>query len=90
MGSLVGNSGFIEKIKNSSILNVVVKPNSGKNVILGYSEDKKAYVINIKAGAKKGKANTELLSFLRKATGKRFVIKNGIHSREKTLIAASS
>ncbi|MEK6853891.1 MAG: DUF167 domain-containing protein [Nanoarchaeota archaeon] len=90
MGSLVSSFELIERLKNSLIIDVVVKPNSNKNVVLGYSEDKKAYIINIKACAEKGKANTELLNFLRKATGKRFVIKSGLRGREKTLIAASS
>ncbi len=84
------NFGLIERIKDSTMISVVVKPGSSKNEVLGYSEDKKAYVISIKAAAEKGKANTELLNFLRKATGKRFVIKNGIRSKEKTLIATSS
>ncbi len=86
----VAKATVIAEIKNSKIFKVVVKPGSSKNEVLGYSEDKKAYVIDIKAAAEKGKANTELLNFLRKATGKRFVIKNGIRSREKTLIATSS
>ncbi|MBI2549723.1 DUF167 domain-containing protein [Candidatus Woesearchaeota archaeon] len=80
----------IAVIKDSTTITVVVKPNSSKNDIACYDSEKKAWIIKIKAAAEKDKANIELLNFLRKATGVRFAIKNGIHSRKKTLIATSS
>lgn len=80
----------VAAIRNSATIDVVVKPNSSKNEIVGYDSERKVWIVKVKAAAEKDKANKELLNFLRKATGKRFVIKNGIRSREKTLIATSS
>ncbi len=77
-------------IKNSEILSVVVKPNGGKNEIRGYSSGKKSWLISIKAVAEKDKANRELLKFLKRETGKSWVIKSGRQSREKVLISTSS
>ncbi|MBI2143438.1 DUF167 domain-containing protein [Candidatus Woesearchaeota archaeon] len=77
-------------IRNSNVISVVVKPNSDKNEITGYSSGKKAFVINIKAAAEKDKANRELLKFLKKATGKAFAIKSGSRSKEKILVSTSS
>jgi len=75
----------IVAIKTSKTLKVIVKPNSRNNELVGYSDEKKAWLINVRAAAEKDKANKELLSFLRKTTGKRFLIKIGAHSREKVV-----
>lgn len=74
----------------SNTITVVVKPCSSKNEIIGYRSEKKAWIIKIKAPAEKDKANKELLKFLRKETGKTWIIKSGSRSHEKTLIAISS
>lgn len=71
-------------------ITVVVKPNSSKNVIVGYDSERKAWVVKVKAAAEKDKANRELLKFLRKETGKAWVIKSGSRSKEKILTATSS
>ncbi|MBN1156775.1 YggU family protein [Candidatus Woesearchaeota archaeon] len=68
----------MEKIK------VIVKPNSGKNEI-SYDEERKAYVVRIKASPHDGKANIELLKFLHKHFKKRAEIITGATSREKII-----
>lgn len=77
-------------IRNSTILAIVVKPNSSRNEIAGYDSEKRAWIVKVKAAAEKDKANKELLKFLRKETGKRWIIKSGSRSKEKILAAISS
>ena len=76
----------IEKyIKNNS-LKILVKPNSKKNEILGYDENRKAVKVAIAAHAEKGKANLEVIKFFSKLLGKPVKIKSGLTSKEKLLI----
>ncbi|MBW2973099.1 DUF167 domain-containing protein [Candidatus Woesearchaeota archaeon] len=75
----------IEKyIKNNS-LKILVKPNSKKNEILGYDENRKAVKVAIAAQAEKGKANLEVIKFFSKLLGKQVRIKSGLASKEKLL-----
>lgn len=85
-----GASDFAAATKNSTIIAVAVKPNSSRNEIVSYNNEKKAWIISIKAPADKDKANKELLKFLRKETGRAWMIKSGSRSHEKTLAAISS
>lgn len=89
-GSTEAAAQAVAAIRNSNVISVVVKPNSSKNEIVGYDSERKAFLINIKAAAEKGKANKELLKFMKKETGRTWMIKSGGRSREKTLIATSS
>ncbi len=84
------NNDLAAAIRNSTTIVVALKPNSGRNELVGYSSEKKAFLINIKAAAEKDKANKELLKFLKKTTGKAFAIKSGSRSKEKILVTASS
>lgn len=67
------------------IFKVIVKPNSRKNEILGYDEEKQAYIISIKEKAEDNKANIELIRFLSKMLGRKARIKSGLKSREKIM-----
>ena len=67
------------------IFKVIVKPNSRKNDILGYDEEKQAYIISIKEKAEDNKANIELIKFLSKMLGRKARIKSGLKSREKII-----
>ena len=69
------------------IFKVIVKPNSRKNEILGYDEEKQAYIIGIKEKAEDNKANIELIKFLSKMLGRKARIKSGLKSREKIIVA---
>ena len=67
------------------IFKVIVKPNSRKNEILGYDEEKQAYIIGIKEKAEDNKANIGLIRFLSKILGRKARIKSGLKSREKII-----
>ena len=69
------------------IFKVIVKPNSRKNGILGYDEERQAYIISIKEKAEDNKANIELIRFLSKILGRKARIKSGLKSREKIIVA---
>ena len=86
----MGNPEFVAATHGSGTIVVCVKPNSSKNGVLGYSSEKKAWMIAVKAAAEKDAANKELLRFLKKLTGKQFLIKNGLRSKEKVLVSTSS
>lgn len=75
----------IYKLINNNLLKIVVKPNSNKNEIIGYDEDKKAVKVNIKAPADKNKANLEVIKFFSKLLKKKVKIKTGLTSKEKIL-----
>jgi len=44
---------------------IFIKPHSQKNEFIGYDNEKGAFVLKIKAPAFEGKANNELLKFLK-------------------------
>jgi uncharacterized protein (TIGR00251 family) len=67
------------------ILKVIVKPNSPKTEFIGWDDSKQALRIAVAAVPDKNKANTELLKFLKKQTGKRCEIKSGARSRDKII-----
>ena len=75
----------IDKLINNNLLKIVVKPNSNKNEIIGYDENKKAVKVNIKAPADKNKANIEVIKFFSKLLKKEVKIKTGLTSKEKIL-----
>ena len=69
------------------IFKVIVKPNSKKNGILGYDEEKQAYIVSIKEKAEDNRANIELIKFLSKTLGKKARIKSGFKSKIKMVEA---
>jgi uncharacterized protein (TIGR00251 family) len=69
----------------NGVVKVIVKPNSRKDMLLGYDEARGAYRIAIAAPPEKGKANASLLKFVKKITGRRCEIISGSSSREKLL-----
>lgn len=69
----------------NNTLKIIAKPNSSKTEILGYDENRQALRIAIAAVPDKDKANTELLKFLKKQTGRKCEIISGAKSREKVV-----
>jgi uncharacterized protein (TIGR00251 family) len=67
-----------------NIFKVYVKPGRSKDSFDGFDEEKKAYVISLKARALENKANKALLGFL-KDNGVKARIKSGEKSRIKVL-----
>lgn len=66
-------------------IKVIVRPNSRKNILLGFDTVKQAYRVNLKASAEKGEANAALVKFLSKEMGKKVRIKSGLRSKEKII-----
>lgn len=83
--SSVNTSAFLLKSVKNNTLNVLVKPNSGKNKVVGYDDSRDAVKINIKAEPEKGKANAELVKFLRKLTKKEVRVVSGHTIRQKVI-----
>ena len=69
----------------TSPFKIIVKPNSSKNEITGFDNEKNAYRVNIKAPAEKGKANKEIIKFFSRLLKKRVEIVKGKTSKEKIL-----
>jgi len=76
---------LIEKYISENKLKIIVKPNSPKNSVIGFDENKKALRISVKAAPEKGKANHELIKFISKLLKKKVEIVKGLKSREKIL-----
>jgi uncharacterized protein (TIGR00251 family) len=64
---------------------VIIKPNSPKNKILSYDESTHIFKIAVSAAPVNGKANLELLKFLKKQTGKSVKIISGKTSKKKLI-----
>jgi uncharacterized protein (TIGR00251 family) len=67
----------------NNTLNIIAKPNSPKTEVIGYDETRQALRIAIAAVPDKDRANTELLKFLKKQTGRKCTLASGTKSREK-------
>ncbi len=66
-------------------IEVIVKPNSSKNEIVYYDKENNILKINIKEKAEKGKANKELINFLKKYFKKNIEIVKGTNSKKKII-----
>ena len=71
-------------IKNSR-LEIIVRPNSSSNEIIGYDQARSAVRVNIKAPAEDNKANIEVIKFFSKFIGKKIRIITGLKNKRKTL-----
>jgi len=71
--------------KDKKIFNMIIKPDSSKNGIVKFDENKEAYIIKIKEKAVDNKANRELVKFLSKVLKKRVKIPSGLKSRKKII-----
>jgi uncharacterized protein (TIGR00251 family) len=68
----------------SKVIEVQVKPNSGKSEII-FDEDKNMFFVYVKSAAEDGKANTEVLKLIKKESGKTGKIISGATSRKKLI-----
>ena len=76
---------IISKLASGNTLNVIAHPNSSKNEIDSYYSSREAFKINIKAAPEKGKANVELMKFLRKLLKKDVEIISGHKGHNKVV-----
>ena len=70
---------------NEGSFKIIVKPNSSRNEILSYDDEKGVYRVNIKAKAEDNKANIEVIKFFSRVLKKRVRIIKGLKSREKII-----
>jgi uncharacterized protein (TIGR00251 family) len=75
----------ISSYTNNNVLKVIVKPNAPKTEVLSFDNNKQALRIAVAAVPDKDKANTELLKFLKRQTGRKAEIITGVKNREKTI-----
>lgn len=68
---------------NGKRFKICVKAGAKENSIAGYDDLKGCYRVNIKARAKEGEANLELVKFLSRKLKKRVSIVSGFRSKEK-------
>ncbi len=73
----------IDKYISNNSLKIIVKPNSSKTEITGF--DNGRIKVNVKAPAKKNKANIEVIKYFSKLLKKKVKIK-GLSSKEKLLV----
>ncbi|MEM3374468.1 MAG: DUF167 domain-containing protein [Candidatus Woesearchaeota archaeon] len=66
-------------------LSIIVKPNSKKNEIIGYDQNKKALRVSIKASPENNEANIEIIKFFSKLSGKKVKIIYGLKNKNKIL-----
>ncbi|MBU2589254.1 MAG: YggU family protein [Nanoarchaeota archaeon] len=66
-------------------IKIIVKTNAGKNEILKFDEEKKAYRVNVKTIPEKGKANLEIIKLFHKKLKKQVKMVSGFKSKEKVL-----
>ena len=70
---------------DEEVFKVIVKPNSAKNEIMKFDDNKKAYRVNIKEKAEDNKANIEIIKLFSKLLKKKVKIIKGLKSKEKVL-----
>lgn len=68
-----------------SRLTILVKPDSARNSILEFDENRGALRVHIKAPAEHNKANIEVIKFFSKLTKKNVKIVSGLTSKRKVL-----
>ena len=66
-------------------IEVLVKPNSRESKIVSYDSEKNILKVNIKERAENGKANKELINFLKKYFKRHVVITKGFNSKKKLI-----
>ena len=72
-------------IPTKGSMKIIVKANQRKNEITGYNEEKEAFLVSIKEPAENGKANSEIIKFLRKITKKEVKILKRKTSKQKVI-----
>ena len=73
---------IIEMIKESKF-KIYVKTNKNQNKLMGFDQEKQAYVLEIDAKPIENEANKEIVRFLSKLLKRMVVIKSGLKSKIK-------
>lgn len=67
-------------------IRILVKPNSKKDELLGFDEEKQAYKVAIAAPPEDNKANIAVIKFFARLTKKKVTIVTGLTSKQKLLL----
>ncbi len=67
-------------------IKIIVKPNSKKDELLGYDDEKQAWKVAIAAPPEDNKANIAVIKFFTRLTKKKVTIVKGLTSRQKMLL----
>jgi len=76
--------------KKGILIDVEISPNAKKNEIGGINEWRKRLIIKIKAQPIEGKANKEIIKFLKKIFKKDVEIVSGLTSSQKTVLVVGA
>ena len=85
-GSLIDEIIRESKDKKGVLIDVEISPNAKKNEIGGINEWGKRIIIKIKAQPIEGKANKEIIKFLKKTFKRDVEIVSGLTSSQKTIL----
>ena len=66
-------------------IKIIVKTKAKSSEILGFDEEKKAYIVNVKSQPIEGKANKEIIKLFHKKFKKPVKITHGLKGKEKIL-----
>jgi uncharacterized protein (TIGR00251 family) len=76
---------LLRKRAESGIIVVEAVPNSARNELVSFDEEKGHFKVRVNAPPAKGKANRELERFLSKVLGKKVRVVSGHAGRRKSL-----
>ena len=89
-GNLIDEIIRESKDKKGVLIDVDISPNAKKNEIEGINKWRKRIIIKIKAQPTEGKANKEIIKFLKKTFKKDIKIVSGLTSSQKTILVVSA
>jgi uncharacterized protein (TIGR00251 family) len=89
-GNLIDEIIRESKDKKGVLIDVDISPNAKKNEIEGINKWRKRIIIKIKAQPTEGKANKEIIKFLKKTFNKDIEIVSGLTSSQKTILVVSA
>lgn len=69
----------------SRTIDIIVKPNSGKSMILDFDPEKKAFPVLVRSRPEHGKANLEVIKLFSRRYKQDIKIISGLKSKKKTI-----
>ncbi len=76
----------VKESENGVLIDLTVSPNAKKTEIVGYNEWRKSIEVKVSSPPKGGKANAELIRFLKDVFGRDVKIVKGQTSTQKTIL----
>lgn len=76
----------LNELKNKRSIEIIVKTNKKKTMIVDFDYEKNAYIIEVSAQPENNKANIEIIKYFQRLTKKKVNILKGLTSKKKTII----